>query len=70
MRFEVVEVKKLGRDVFFSLSVRLEKKKDDGCGECGGEPKPSPYTIHAVLPYIPEFGNLQIGQTFEFKQSF
>jgi hypothetical protein len=57
MIFNVTEIKKLGRGFDMNLSIRME----------GGDN--TRYTIHAVLPYTPEFGQLQIGQEFELKKS-
>jgi hypothetical protein len=70
MKFNVVEVKKIGRDMIFSLAVRLEKSDDPGTGYAQGGPRTaSPYTIQAVLPYSPEFANIRIGDTYEFKNA-
>lgn len=70
MKFNVVEVKKIGRDMLFSLAVRLEKSDEQGEAQSTGQPRlASPYTIQAVLPYSPEFGSMQIGDEYEFKRS-
>jgi hypothetical protein len=71
MEFTVTEIKALGvRDQVVSaftklpghsLSLRLE-----GYEPCSsGGPL---YTIHAVVPYSPEFGSIQIGQRFKFER--
>lgn len=70
MKFSVVEVKKIGRDMFFSLAVRLEKVDEaNEAVQSGGPRLSSPYTIQAVLPYTAEFGNIRIGDTYEFKNA-
>lgn len=69
MKFNVVEVKKIGRDMLFSLSVRLEKSDDPNTAQCGGPRLASSYTIQAVLPYDPVFGSMQIGDEYEFKRA-
>lgn len=67
MKFNVVEVKKIGRDMIFSLAVRLEKQDEPNEAQCGGPRTASPYTIQTVLPYSLEFANIRIGDTYEFK---
>jgi hypothetical protein len=70
MKFSVVEVKKIGRDMIFSLAVRLEKRDEPNeAVQCGGTRTASPYTIQAVLPYSTEFSNIRIGDTYEFKNA-
>lgn len=64
--FSVVEIKALGSGLGRRLSVRLDGAYD-GCGQatnCAGDVPPAQYTIHAVLPFSPEFGPLQIGHRF------
>lgn len=68
MEFEVTEIKALGnnRATGFtvgpeSLSLRLE-----GYAPCSvGGPR---YTLHAVVPYSPEFGTVQVGQKFKLER--
>lgn len=69
MKFNVVEVKKIGRDMIFSLAVRLERMDEPNEAQSGGSRTASPYTIQAVLPYSSEFANVRIGDTYEFKNA-
>lgn len=65
--FSVVEIKLLGQGLGQRLSVRLDGEYD-GVGYASGadsNPPPARYTIHAVLPFSPEYGTLQIGQRFK-----
>lgn len=67
MRCRITEIKQLGRGMEMNLSVRLERD-ELGQGQCG-DMGPCPHTIHAVVPHTPEFGQLQIGQYFDFIKS-
>jgi len=63
--FSVVEIKALGSGLGRRLSVRLDGDwLDRASCNSQGAPQPAAYTIHAVLPYSPEYGTLQIGQRF------
>ena len=66
LEFSVVEIKSLGYGLSRRLSVRFDGAYP-GTAKCGGislEESPASFTIHAVLPYSPEYGTLQIGQKF------
>lgn len=66
MKFNVVEVKKIGRDYMFSLAIRFEKSDDPNMACSAGTVRTaSPYTIQAVLPYGTEFANVRIGDQYE-----
>ena len=69
MVFEVTEIKALGGNVntaggfhagLDSLSLRLQAKLYTGDARI--------FTIHAVVPYSPEFATVQVGQKFKFEQ--
>lgn len=72
MKFHVTEIKSLGHGMSRRLSLRLEKSDDPGSGQAEsngmGDPPPAVFTIHAVVPYSPEFGPTRIGQEFELKE--
>ena len=64
--FRVTEIKQLGKGLSMNLSIRMEGDYL-GSGEChpnGVEQPPARYPLHAVVPYSPEFGPVQIGQRF------
>lgn len=71
MIFSVVEVKQLGRGFSRSLSVRFEGEYEGiGTAQAEGlETVPARFTIHAVLPFDPEYGNLQIGNRFVLERA-
>jgi hypothetical protein len=67
MEFKVVEIKGLGLDEVgytvgpHSLSLRLESRAPMSTGG----PK---YTVHAVVPFTPEFGSVKIGDVFKLER--
>jgi hypothetical protein len=67
MEFRIVEIKGLGLDEGgytvcpHSLSLRLEGRAPMSTGG----PK---YTVHAVVPFIPEFGSAKIGDAFKLER--
>jgi hypothetical protein len=67
MEFRIVEIKGLGLDEDgytvcpHSLSLRLEGRAPMSTGG----PK---YTVHAVVPFTPEFGSAKIGDVFKLKR--
>jgi hypothetical protein len=73
MIFSVVEIKQLGKGLGRTLSVRLEGEYAGTAGcesvHTAGDPPPARYTIHAVLPFDPEYGNLQIGNQFVLERA-
>jgi hypothetical protein len=71
MIFSVTEIKQLGRGLGMSLSVRFDGEYEGSGYEssAGVEPAPSRYTIHAVLPFDPDYGNLQIGNRFVLERA-
>lgn len=69
MKFHIVEIKSLGYGLSRRLSLRLEKSDDPNQAQAGGEPPLAVYTIHAVVPFNPEYGPVQIGQEFELVPS-
>lgn len=72
MKFHVTEIKALGSSMGRRLSLRLEKSDDPNSAQQSngmGDPPPAVFTIHAVVPYSPEFGPTQIGQEFELVKS-
>lgn len=68
MKFHVTEIKALGSGMSRRLSLRLEKSDDSNSAQsnAAGDPPQAVFTVHAVVPYNPEFGPTQIGQVFEF----
>jgi hypothetical protein len=64
MEFEITEIKMLGQGFGRSLSLRLDAVSEARSASSGFSK--SAYTIHAVVPFSPEFGNVQIGQRFSF----
>lgn len=69
MEFEITEIKALGYDIGKSLSLRLERAPDANEAQSTGSRAKSGYTIHAVVPYSAEFGNVQVGQRFKFERT-
>ena len=68
MEFQVTEIKMLGQGLSRSLSLRLDAVQDPNAVQ-SYTPEKSRYTIHVVVPFSPEFGNVQVGQTFSFNRS-
>jgi hypothetical protein len=66
MDFEITEIKMLGHGLGRSLSLRLDAVSNAMSASSGFSK--SAYTIHAVVPFSPEFGNIQVGQKFKFER--
>jgi plastocyanin len=66
MEFETTEIKMLGYGLGRSLSLRLDATNESKSASSGFTK--AAHTIHAVVPFSPEFGNVQVGQKFKFER--
>lgn len=70
MEFKIVSIQAMGSDLGQFLYVTLLPIPDPREAQSLQTPRqPAKYWIRTALPYTPEFGQLQIGDKFDFKKS-